>query len=213
MNEITTTTSVLSLDQCDDLLTTGMCSIRDAILGYTQHGLTQPQISERVKELGFKASVSTIQRHVADLRKEGLLPAIQTSQTSEAARLRQYRANRTAPQNEVAYEPPVQPVSQDTTVLPLIPDNVSVEPEPEPVLVPAVVVELDEFRVSRTDEDDAERDYDECLKHIDAIITLTKKYFHDGWSKGKWNELAGECRTIEACCNAHCGSQYGKGVQ
>jgi hypothetical protein len=213
MNEITTTTSVLSLDQCDALLTTGMCSIRDAILGYTQHGLTQPQISERVKALGFKASVPTIQRHVADLRKEGLLPAVEASQKPEAVRQRRHRESVTRHQNDAMSRPPVQPVSQDTTVLPLIPDNVSVEPEPEPVLVPAVVVELDEFRVSRTDEDDAERDYDECLKHIDAIITLTKKYFHNGWSKGKWNELAGECRTIEACCNAHCGSQYGKGVQ
>lgn len=212
MNEITTTTSVLSLDQCDDLLTTGMCSIRDAILGYTKHGLTQPQISERVKALGFKASVPTIKRHVADLRKEGLLPAVEAG-TSRTTAWRKSKADVARDQNEPMQQPTVQPVSQDTTVLPLIPDNVSVEPEPEPVLVPAVVVELDEFRVSRTDEDDAERDYDECLKYIDAIITLTKKYFHDGWSKGKWNELAGECRTIEACCNAHCGSQYGKGVQ
>lgn len=50
--------------------------------------------------MGFKASVPTIQRHVSELRKEGLLPAVETSQKPEAVRQRRHRESVTRHQND-----------------------------------------------------------------------------------------------------------------
>ena len=62
-------------------------------------------------------------------------------------------------------------------------------------------------------ESDSEQDYLKALACIDELYILTKRYFHKGWDKRKWFELGGECRTVEACCNAHCGSLRRPGVQ
>jgi DNA-binding transcriptional ArsR family regulator len=196
MNELATTTSVdLSLEQCDDLLVSGMCSVRDAILGYTKHGLTQTQISERVKSLGLKGSERTIRRHVADLRADGLLPAVGESRAT------QYRRKAEPVSNGLMRQPtPVPPSTTETNNLPL-PTN-----DEPPEQLPAVVCEV-------VEGDDPERDYLRALECIDELFTLTKRYFHTGWDKRKWYELAGECRTIEACCNAHCGSKHGEGIK
>ena len=103
---------------------------------------------------------------------------------------------------------PLEPVENSTptyvtpvTTEPLSPIH-DLRTEPEPVLASVTVV-----------DDTAERDYEQALEHIDAIIALTKKYFHTGWDSRKWYELAGECRTIEACCTNHCGSNFGAGSQ
>lgn len=102
----------------------------------------------------------------------------------------------------------IKPVENSTpiTVAPVTTEPLSpihdLRTEPEPVLASVTVV-----------DDTAERDYEQALEHIDAIIALTKKYFHTGWDSRKWYELAGECRTIEACCTNHCGSNFGAGSQ
>jgi hypothetical protein len=200
MNELATTTSVdLSLEQCDDLLVSGMCSVRDAILGYTKNGLTQTQISERVKGLGLKGSVRTIQSHVKALRDDGLLPKV--GEAPSSARHKKESAYQNRKNCGIGIEPtPVPPSTTESNNLPL-PTN-----DEPPEQLPAVVCEV-------VEEDDPERDYLRALECIDELFTLTKRYFHAGWDKRKWYELAGECRTIEACCNAHCGSKHGEGVK
>ena len=60
----------------------------------------------------------------------------------------------------------------------------------------------EEFRVARTDSEEAEADYDVALAHIDTIIKLTKRYFKNGWSKEEWYELGNACRLVEATCKA-----------
>lgn len=171
----------------------GLESLRKGLIMYHELGLTTKEIYADLKAAGWDKSLTTLKRHQTELRKEGLIAA------SSMAR------QQIAPKSER------KPVENSTPIF--TPPINDIRREPQPQLVTATVVEDDEFRVSRCDSDEAERDYDECLRHIDAIVQLTKKYFHSGWDNGKWYELAGECRTIEACCTNHCGSNYGAGSQ
>ena len=170
----------------------GLESLREGLIKYHELGLTTKEIYADLKAAGWNKSLRTLQSHQTELRKEGLLP-------EEPPRgIHAVCAETCAKPVENSTPTYVAPAT--TEIIP--PINVSNTEYTEPVLVSATVV-----------NDDAERDYEQCLEHIDAIIALTKKYFHSGWDKRKWYELAGECRTIEACCTNHCGSDFGSGSQ
>ena len=146
---------------------------------------------ECAKHLG--CSHSTVTYHRTNLIKAGELDGEidQTKITSKPGRISTKPVENSTP----TYVTPVT-----TEIIP--PNYVSNTEYREPVLASVTVV-----------DDTAERDYEQALEHIDAIIKLTKKYFHQGWDDRKWYELAGECRTIEACCTNHCGSNFGAGSQ
>ena len=190
---LTQITAELSLEQCDDLLIAGVCNIRDAILGYTKHGLTQPQISERVKALGFKASVPTIKRHVADLRKEGLLPAV-----GESERTAYRRKAEALPNRQNGGMAPIQPT---TTTIDDLPHHPAPTPQQQCVQADgwgdATVVTAEVVTMP-----DGEQDYQRARQLFDEIIALSKRNFASGWTELQWNELGGYCRTFEGCCNA-----------
>jgi hypothetical protein len=175
----------------------GLESLREGLIKYHELGLTTKEIYADLKAAGWDKSLRTLQSHQTELRKEGLLPASNKSAAT---------ASRVA--NLVGAESCTKPVenSTPTYVAPVTTKthspNYDLRTEPEPVLASVTVV-----------DDTAERDYEQALEHIDAIIALTKKYFHTGWDSRKWYELAGECRTIEACCTNHCGSNFGAGSQ
>jgi hypothetical protein len=170
----------------------GLESIRKGLIKYHELGLTTKEIYADLKEAGWGKSLRTLQSHQTELRKEGLLP-------SAAPRgIHAVCAETCAKPVENSTPIPVTPVT--TEIIP--PSYVSNTEYREPVLASVTVV-----------DDTAERDYEQALEHIDAIIKLTKKYFHKGWDDRKWYELAGECRTIEACCTNHCGSNFGAGSQ
>lgn len=205
----------LSLEQCDELLVSGMHSIRDAILGYTKQGLTQPQISERVKTLGFKASLRTIKRHVADLRDEGLLPAVQpgSSDRTERWRRQQERERQRGHFGPIA----TQPTPPTNTDLHYTSDCILVSSEPvyssEPISqrVPGIQPKLEPYRGGQYEGTvsmgtEAERDYEEVLKHFAVIFKITGKYITGGWTEEQWNGIGGECRTLEDDCNSHCAN-------
>jgi hypothetical protein len=188
-NELTQTT--LTLDQ--------WLVERDKVVG---------QVKRLVKlwflnKLGTRAELSrhldvhhsTVSGHVDNLVLSGELPA-EYAPVKRKSPATPSRENREPVENST----PTYVAPATTVFNP--PINVSNTEYTEPVLVSATVV-----------DDDAEQDYERCLEHIDAIIALTKKYFHSGWDKRKWYELAGECRTIEACCTNHCGSEFGAGSQ
>lgn len=206
MNGITTSTAPeLSLEQCDELLIQGICNIRDAVLGYTLHGLTQPQISERVKSLGLKGSVRTIQSHVKALRDEGLLPEVGESRAT------QYRRKAEAVSNRkncgMRQDPPV--TQPDTTnVIPLNP-----APTPQQHCVPndesSTVIFPDVVPVST-----GELDFDRAEQLLQELIDLSKANFATGgkhwgatagWTQLQWNTIGGYCRTLADCCDARGG--------
>ena len=170
----------------------GLESLREGLIKYHELGLTTKEIYADLKAAGWNKSLTTLKRHQTELRNEGLIPA---------APPRGIHAVRTINEPKPVENSTPTYVAPATTVF-NPPINVSNTEYTEPVLVSATVV-----------DDDAEQDYERCLEHIDAIIALTKKYFHSGWDKRKWYELAGECRTIEACCTNHCGSEFGAGSQ
>lgn len=170
----------------------GLESLREGLIKYHELGLTTKEIYADLKAAGWDKSLPTLRRYQAELRKDGLIPEHINSR----------------PSNQSAIKSDRDPVenSTPTYVTPLTTETLSpiydLRTEPEPVLASVTVV-----------DDTAERDYEQALEHIDAIIALTKKYFHTGWDSRKWYELAGECRTIEACCTNHCGSNFGAGSQ
>ena len=166
----------------------GLESLREGLIKYHELGLTTKEIYADLKAAGWDKSVRTLERHQTELRKEGLIAAA----PNNAATRQKWRA-------PVENSTPTYVTPVTAEILPPIYD---LRTEPEPVLASVTVV-----------DDTAERDYEQCLEHIDAIIALTKKYFHTGWDSRKWYELAGECRTIEACCTNHCGSNFGAGSQ
>lgn len=127
-------------------------------------------------------------RYLADARKQGLIEAGKRGQASPV-----YARDRAKPV-ENSTPTYVTPVTTET-------HSPNYDLRTEPVLgTLTLVADEDEFRNPRCDDADAERDYDECLAHIDAILALTHKYFKSGWSYGKWNELDGECKLIRECC-------------
>jgi hypothetical protein len=205
---------ILSLEQCDELLVSGMHSIRDAILGYTTKGLTQPQISERVKALGFKASLRTVQNHVADLRKEGLLPAVQPSLSAEAVRQRRHRASVTTRNFCGMSQPSQQPVPLTNTDFHSNHDCILVSSEPIHAVqpfsgrVPGIQPELEphcagQYEATVSMGTEADRDYQRCLDIFEELCQITGRYITGGWTEEQWNGLGGECRTLEDCCNIH----------
>ena len=168
----------------------GLESLREGLIKYHELGLTTKEIYADLKVAGWDKSERTLRRHVTELRKDGLLPESIMARTPIAAK---------SGHKPVENSTPITVTPVTTEILPPIYD---LRTELEPLLASVTVV-----------DDTAERDYEQCLEHIDAIISLTKKYFHSGWDKRKWYELAGECRTIEACCTNHCGSNFGAGSQ
>jgi hypothetical protein len=151
------------------------------------HELPIEQLAEAIKR-----SPKTLKSdYMSVLRKQGRLPK------APPRGIHAVSAGRPAKPVENSTPTPVTPVTTET----YSPIH-DLRTEPEPVLASVTVV-----------DDTAERDYEQALEHIDAIIALTKKYFHTGWDSRKWYELAGECRTIEACCTNHCGSNFGAGSQ
>lgn len=196
------TAAALTIEQCDDLLTTGMCNIRDAILGYTEHGLTQAQISDRVTSLGFKASVRTIQRHVTDLRKEGLLKPVEPSQSAEAVRQRRHRGSVTTRQFGGMSQPYQEP-PQPTVLNPSLNEN-DLAPASSQHCLQAEsdnkVIFPDVLTLS-----DAELDFQRAEQLLEELYQLTKKNFATEWTKLQWNTIGGECRTIADCCDARGG--------
>ena len=186
LNAIDTTSS---RQEACSLVLSGLESLREGLIKYHELGLTTKEIYADLKAAGWDKSMRTLERHQTELRKEGLLP----------------KAYDTSSRFAKSGEKPVE-TSTPTYVTPVTTETHSpiydLRAEPEPVLASVTVV-----------DDTAERDYEQALEHIDAIIALTKKYFHTGWDSRKWYELAGECRTIEACCTNHCGSNFGAGSQ
>jgi hypothetical protein len=208
MNEITTSTAHdLSLEQCDELLIQGICNIRDAVLGYTLHGLTQTQISDRVKGLGLKGSVRTIKRHVADLRDEGLLPAVEPG-TSLRTEQRRRKAETTRGQNgPMSPTPTIQP-EPTSNVIPFHP-----APTPQqhcvPTDDPSTVIFPEVVPIST-----GELDFDRAEQLLQELIALSKANFATGgkhwgatagWTQLQWNTIGGYCRTIADCCDARGG--------
>ena len=172
----------------------GLESLREGLIKYHELGLTTKEIYADLKAAGWNKSLRTLQSHQTELRKEGLIAPAREG----AAMHKPKEYAKTCVPVENSAPTPVTPVTTEPTP----PINVPIREYTEPVLASVTVV-----------DDTAERDYEQCLEHIDAIITLTKKYFHQGWDNRKWYELAGECRTIEACCTNHCGSNFGAGSQ
>lgn len=192
-NELSTSSS---RQEACSLVMNGLESLREGLIKYHELGLATKEIYADLKAAGWNKSLRVLQRHQTELRKEGLLPEHYNARSEQLS-------NRSAAKNgavPVENSTPTYVAPATTVFNP--PINVSNTEYTEPVLVSATVV-----------DDDAEQDYERCLEHIDAIIALTKKYFHSGWDKRKWYELAGECRTIEACCTNHCGSEFGAGSQ
>jgi hypothetical protein len=192
LNEIDTTSA---RQEACSLVCTGLEGIESLYKGlimYHDLGLSTVEIHADLKAAGWDKSLPTLKRHYSNLRKEGRLPAVEPRGM--------HRSRITSDPKPVENSTPtyVTPV----TTKPNPPINVPIREYAEPVLASVTVV-----------DDTAERDYAQCLEHIDAIIKLTKKYFHQGWDDRKWYELAGECRTIEACCTNHCGSDFGAGSQ
>lgn len=201
MNEATTTASEggltasgaeLTLEQCDELLVTGMCNVRDAILGYTKNGLTQAQISERVKSLGFKASIPTIKRYVADLRKEGRLPPVEPG-TSRVTEWRKRRA-------EVSRDQ-IDPMKQDAPPPPAetsLTKTHASEPEAPAVSLMNVARELGPGERSHPD-------YDKILYYFDQIDELANaNEFTDNFSREEWFSLLGAWQSVGECFRTKC---------
>lgn len=187
MNDITTPSSVDKITLATRIVKNSTQLLEDYVLWH-ECGWSDDEFGAL---LGISAK-TVRNRFLADARKQGLIAEHynnRSQQNSERAR------NRARPVENVQ---PI-PVASVTTDLPPFTHHVRHTSEPEPVLVSATVV-----------ESDAERDYERALECIDELFVLTKRYFHKGWDKRKWFELAGECRTIEACCNNHCGSKYGQ---
>jgi hypothetical protein len=202
MHEITTSTAPeLSLEQCDELLVQGICNIRDAVLGYTLHGLTQAQISNRVKGLGLKGSERTIRRHVADLRSEGLLPEV-----GEKPRSAEYKKRYNPERAKMADSVPT--TTETTNVIPLHPAPTTQQhcvsaDESGTVIFPDVVP------VST-----GELDFERAEQLLQELIDLSKANFATGgkhwgatagWTQLQWNTIGGYCRTIADCCDARGG--------
>ena len=173
----------------------GLESLREGLIKYHELGLTTKEIYADLKAAGWTKSLRVLQRHQTELRKEGLIAPGKCGKAAANYKKIAETGNPPVENSTPTYVAPATTVFNP-------PINVSNTEYTEPVLVSATVV-----------DDDAEQDYERCLEHIDAIIALTKKYFHSGWDKRKWYELAGECRTIEACCTNHCGSDFGAGSQ
>ena len=194
LNELSASSS---RQEACSLVMNGLESLREGLIRYHELGLTTKEIYADLKAAGWDKSLRTLQSHQTELRKEGLIAPARTGvQTAESYAERACKSLHAPVENST----PTYVAPATTELNP--PINVSNTEYTEPVLVSATVV-----------NDDAERDYERCLEHIDAIIALTKKYFHSGWDNRKWYELAGECRTIEACCTNHCGSNFGAGSQ
>ena len=169
----------------------GLESLREGLIKYHELGLTTKEIYADLKAAGWDKSLRTLQSHQTELRKEGLLPPGRGG-----------GAHTHKPRVAESCNSPVEN-STPTYVTPVTTETLSpiYDLRTEPVLETLTLVEdEDEFRNPRCDDANAERDYDECLAHVDAILALTKKYFKSGWSYGKWNELDGECRLIRECC-------------
>lgn len=187
-NELSTSSS---RQEACSLVLGGLESLREGLIKYHELGLTTKEIYADLKAAGWDRSLTTLKRHQTELRKEGLIPQHYNARIQSAPKSEREPVENSTP----TYVAPVT-----TEIIP--PNYVSNTEYREPVLASVTVV-----------DDTAERDYEQALEHIDAIIKLTKKYFHQGWDDRKWYELAGECRTIEACCTNHCGSNFGAGSQ
>ena len=188
LNAIDTTST---RQEACSLVLSGLESLREGLIKYHELGLTTKEIYTDLKAAGWDKSIHFLRRQETAMRKEGLLPE---STISKAATQRELVRKTAHDSVENSTPTPVTPVT--TEILSPIYDL-----RTEPVLGTLTLVEdEDEFRNPRCDDADAERDYDECLAHVDAILALTKKYFKSGWSYGKWNELDGECRLIRECC-------------
>jgi len=194
MNDITTPSSVDKITLATRIVKNSTQLLEDYVLWH-ECGWSDDEFGAL---LGISAK-TVRNRFLADARSQGLLPAAQNNahkrRTRDTKRFQPTARLRARPVENVQ---PI-PVASVTTDLPPFTHHVRHTSEPEPVLVSATVV-----------ESDAERDYERALECIDELFVLTKRYFHKGWDKRKWFELAGECRTIEACCNNHCGSKYGQ---
>ena len=186
-NALCTTTTPTN-EECDELLIQGVCSIRDAILGYTRNGLVQKDISERIQFLGLKGSVATIQRHVKDLRDEGLLPAVGSSTSTEAVKKRKQRSKGTKPQNE-GMSP-----TDDSSSKPITPEIVSNEPDVQSSNTPPGFrggvrsfqsqMDSDDARydkvfvpVGSTNDGRAAEDHAEVNRLIGEINTIFKRHY------------------------------------
>ena len=88
---LTQVTADPTIEDADALVVASAENLIEAIRIYTLRKLTQPEIKERVSQLGFDVSQRTIKRHVAGLRKEKRLPLPEPSQHPEAAKTRRRR--------------------------------------------------------------------------------------------------------------------------
>lgn len=184
LNEITTSSALEGVDKTElsiRIVKNSEQLIEDYVLWH-ECGWSDEEFGSL---LGISAK-TVKNRYLADARKQGLI------EPSKMARPNCARNRAQTVEN-----------STPTYVTPLTTEihSPNYDLRTEPVLGTLTLVEdEDEFRNPRCDDADAERDYDECLAHVDAILALTKKYFKSGWSYGKWNELDGECRLIRECC-------------
>ncbi len=196
LNEITTSSALEGVDKTElsiRIVKNSEQLIEDYVLWH-KCGWSDEEFGSL---LGISAK-TVKNRYLADARKQGLIEAgTRGTAVTPLKNSRKPNAQDRALPVENSTPIPVTPVTTET-YSPIY----DLRTEPEPVLASVTVV-----------DDTAERDYEQALEHIDAIIALTKKYFHTGWDNRKWYELAGECRTIEACCTNHCGSNFGAGSQ
>ena len=186
LNEITTSSALEGVDKTElsiRIVKSSEQLIEDYVLWH-KCGWSDEEFGSL---LGISAK-TVKNRYLADARKQGLIePVPKRGMHAISARDRAKPVENSTP----------------TYVTPLTTETLSpiYDLRTEPVLgTLTLVTDEDEFRNPRCDDADAERDYDECLAHVDAILALTKKYFKSGWSYGKWNELDGECRLIRECC-------------
>jgi DNA-binding transcriptional ArsR family regulator len=204
MDAITTTTAPeLSLEQCDELLVQGICNIRDAVLGYTLHGLTQTQISERVKGLGLKGSRRTIQRHVADLRDEGLLPEVGESERTQRRRRNEDRPNR---QNGAMAAQPTttldttndQPDPRlDSQPAPVRTALCTVVPDLEPLAEATVVEDGTCIPMGTYEQQQGQSDYLEACRLINQLATvLERNAFQPRMFPDDWRSIHGGLRGL-----------------
>ena len=194
---LTQTTSDPTIEDADALVVASAENLIEAIRIYTLRKLTQPEIKERVSQLGFDVSLRTIQNRVKGLRKEGQLPAVEPSQKTEAVRKRRLRESGTS-RKTCGMSQPTQPT---TTTIDDLPHHPAPTPQQQCVQADgwgdATVVTAEVCTMP-----DGEQDYQRAIQLFDEIIALSKRNFASGWTELQWNELGGYCRTFEGCCNA-----------
>tara|TARA_R100000329_G_C7592933_1_gene210238 strand:- start:444 stop:1127 length:684 start_codon:yes stop_codon:yes gene_type:complete len=207
-DEITTTAA---REQACNLVLAGFEGLRRGLLMYHELGLTTKEIYEDLKKAGWDKSVHFLRRQETSMRKEGLLP--ETARSLSATKRELVRKSAHEPVEKIKPQP-INNSPKNGTTTTRIPrttggeSGTSAPVEDDEGTVTVYHAGDDEFRCTRTGSDEAERDYDDALAHIDAIVKLTKKYFHGGWSTTKWAELRGESDLISECCRHHGGIPF-----